>query len=59
MDIIPYGSIARVRIGKDLVDYDWVWVWSVDTIGIDDTRLGTEYISVRFDDVLLADVSIK
>jgi hypothetical protein len=58
MDILPHGIIARVRIGKDLVDYDWVWVWSVDTIGIDDTRLGAEYISVCFDDVLLADVPI-
>ena len=59
MDILPHGIIARLRNGKNLVDYDWVWVWSIDTISIADTRLGTEYISVCFDDVFLADVPMR
>ena len=59
MDILSYGIIARLRNSKNLVDYDRIWLWSIDTISVDDTRLGTECISVRFDDVLLADVPMR
>lgn len=59
MDILPHVITARLRNGKNLVDYDWVWVWSIDTISIVDTRLGTECISVCFDDVFLADVPMR
>ena len=58
MDRIPYGIIPSVWNSEDLANYDRVWIWCADSIRLDDTRLGTEYHFVYFDDVLPTDVQI-